>query len=279
MKQINSNIESYFSIGEMAKLHNISIETLRHYDRQNLLKPDYINPKTGYRYYSMKSFFKMDIIKKGKAIGLSLEEIKETMENYDSIESILNILENQKEIIDKKLEVLKNIKENIQNIQNEINESLEVGINKIFIKYHQEREMIKYDYSGRYTKEFELKLRETLLEVEEFENNYNHKIAFAASYKDLVENDKLTYLRTMISLDKIVNLDKKAITLPSGNYLTMYFEDDFYNTKKYYDEIITYIKENSLNVIDDFYEIYIMTRANSEGDIMALAKIEILLNN
>ena len=96
MNKSDSNIESYFSIGEMAKLHNISIETLRHYDRQNLLKPDYINPNTGYRYYSMKSFFKMDIIKKCKAIGFSLEEIKETMKNYDSIESILGILENQK---------------------------------------------------------------------------------------------------------------------------------------------------------------------------------------
>lgn len=279
MKQLKSNIESYFSIGEMAKLHNISIETLRHYDRQHLLRPDYINPNTGYRYYSMKSFFKMDIIKKCKAIGLSLEEIKETMENYDSIESILNILENQKEIVTKKLDVLKNIKENIQNIQNEINESLEIGINKIFIKYQKERQMIKYDYCGRYTKEFELNLRKSLLEVEEIENNYNHKIAFSVSYKDLIEDNKLTYLKTMISLDKIVNLDKKAITLPSGNYLTMYFEDDLYNTKKYYDKIITYIKDNNIEIADDFYEIYIMTRASSDGEIMALAKIEILLNN
>ena len=78
------------------------------------------------------------------------------------------------------------------------------------------------------TKEFELKLRESLLEVEEVEDNYNHKIVFSASYKDLIENNKLTYLKTMISLDKIVNINKKAITLPSGNYLTMYFEDDFY---------------------------------------------------
>ena len=83
----------------------------------------------------------------------------------------------------------------------------------------------------------------------------------------------------MISLDKIVNLDKKAITLPSGNYLTMYFEDDFYNTKKYYNEIIKYIKVNNIEVIGDFHEIYIMTRANPEGEIMALAKIEILLKN
>ena len=49
-------MKKYFSIGEMSKLYNISIETLRHYDRIGILKPEYINKKTGYRYYSTKSF-------------------------------------------------------------------------------------------------------------------------------------------------------------------------------------------------------------------------------
>ena len=49
-------MKKYFTIGEMSKLHNISIETLRHYDRFGILKPEYINEKTGYRYYSTKSF-------------------------------------------------------------------------------------------------------------------------------------------------------------------------------------------------------------------------------
>ncbi|MGL5312697.1 MAG: MerR family transcriptional regulator [Peptostreptococcaceae bacterium] len=277
MTKVDLKMESYFSIGEMAKLHNVSIETLRHYDRQDLLKPDYINENTGYRYYSMKSFIKMDIIKKCKAIGLALDEIKETMKNYDSIESILNILEKQKEIVDKKLEGLKNIKESIENMQSDLNESLKVGINKIFTKNNEKREMIKYDYNGRYTKEFELKLRKTLLEVEEIQNNYNHKIVFSASYKDLVEEDKLTYIKTMISLDNMNNLDKEIVILPQGEYLSMYFDDNFYNTKKYYNKILKYIKENNIKVEGDFHETYIMTRANAEGEIMALAKIEILI--
>lgn len=277
MKKVDLKMENYFSIGEMAKLHNVSIETLRHYDRQDLLKPDYINENTGYRYYSMKSFIKMDIIKKCKAIGLALDEIKETMKNYDSIESILDILEKQKEIVYKKLEHLKSIKESIENMQSDINESLKVGINKIFTKQNKKREMIKYDYNGRYTKEFELKLRKTLLEVEEIQNDYNHKIVFSASYKDLVEENKVTYIKTMISLDKMTNLDKEIVVLPQGEYLSMYFDDNFYNTKKYYNEILKYIKENNIKVEGDFHETYIMTRANAEGEIMALAKIEILI--
>lgn len=277
MNKLESKKENYFSIGDMAKLHNVSIETLRHYDRYDLLKPDYINEKTGYRYYSMKSFIKMDLIKKCKAIGLALNEIKETMKNYDSLESTLDILERQKEIVENKLNELKNIRDSIENMQKDIKESLQIGKDKIFIKYNEKREMIKYDYSGRYTKEFELKLRKTLLEVEKIQNNYNHKIVFSASYNDLINEDKLTYTETMISLDNIPNIDKEIVTLPSGEYLTMYFEDNFYNTKKYYNQMIKYIKENNIKVEGDFHEIYIMTMASAEGDIMALAQIEILL--
>ena len=59
-------MESKFSIGEIAKIHNITIETLRHYDRVCLLKPSYINKDTGYRYYSAKDFIILDLIKQCK---------------------------------------------------------------------------------------------------------------------------------------------------------------------------------------------------------------------
>lgn len=45
-------MESYISITEMARLRNITTETLRHYDRIGLLKPDYLD-KNHVRYYSV----------------------------------------------------------------------------------------------------------------------------------------------------------------------------------------------------------------------------------
>lgn len=271
-------MEKYFSIGEMAKLNNVSIETLRHYDRQDLLKPDYINEKTGYRYYSMKSFIKMDIIKKCRAIGIPLDEIKEVMNDYDSLESILNTFNNQKEIINKKLYELNSIKNSIENLENDIIDSLNKGLSTVFTKHNDMRKLIKYDYSGRYNEEFEMNLRKTLLEVEKIYDSFNYKIVFATSYDDLMNKDKLTYIKTMIKLDNILNTDKEIITLPKGDYLTLYFDDTFYDTKKYYDIMKEYIKINNIKTKGDFHEVSIMTRANSYGEIKSLAQIEILID-
>ena len=66
----------YLSIGQMGKLNNLSVQTLRHYEKVGILNPSYINEETGYRYYSMKDFNTIDLIKQCKALGLSLEEIK-----------------------------------------------------------------------------------------------------------------------------------------------------------------------------------------------------------
>ena len=91
----------YLSIGQIGKLNNLSVQTLRHYEKVGILKPSYINKESGYRYYSMKDFNTIDLIKQCKAMGLSLEEIKEVTNNYTSLESIVNILGNQKELINK----------------------------------------------------------------------------------------------------------------------------------------------------------------------------------
>ena len=69
-------MSTYFTIGEIANMYNLSIQTLRHYDKIGLLSPAYTNPKTGYRYYSIQQFVKIDFIKHGKALGMTLDEIK-----------------------------------------------------------------------------------------------------------------------------------------------------------------------------------------------------------
>lgn len=46
--------EGLISIGKMAKINHVSINTLRLYDKWGLLTPIYIDEDTGYRYYDMK---------------------------------------------------------------------------------------------------------------------------------------------------------------------------------------------------------------------------------
>ncbi len=41
------------SIGEFSKISHLTMKTLRYYDEIGLLKPAFIDPKNGYRYYDI----------------------------------------------------------------------------------------------------------------------------------------------------------------------------------------------------------------------------------
>lgn len=45
-----------FSIGDVARLFHISVSSLRHYENVGLLAPEYTDPSSGYRYYSVEQF-------------------------------------------------------------------------------------------------------------------------------------------------------------------------------------------------------------------------------
>lgn len=71
-----SSENSYYKIGQLAKLYDISPDILRHYDRIGLLKPGKITTN-GYRYYCSDSFIKLEMILTCRSLDMSLMDIKE----------------------------------------------------------------------------------------------------------------------------------------------------------------------------------------------------------
>lgn len=65
------------TIGQMAAVFRINIQTLYHYDRKGLLVPSFRDPATGRRKYSFKQVQQLSTILYLKRCGFSLEEIKE----------------------------------------------------------------------------------------------------------------------------------------------------------------------------------------------------------
>lgn len=65
-----------FSIGDISKICNISISTLRYYDEIGVIKPEKINEITGYRYYGKDTLLWIPILKFYKQYGFKLKEIR-----------------------------------------------------------------------------------------------------------------------------------------------------------------------------------------------------------
>ena len=103
-------METYFSVGELSKLTNVPIQTLRYYDKMGLLKPAYINKQNNYRYYSINQFIKIDLLKQCKLMGLSLKEIEDLLKDEITADSMIKILEQQRVVLDKKIKELEAVK-------------------------------------------------------------------------------------------------------------------------------------------------------------------------
>src|SRR5215467_16015235 len=79
---------SVLKIGEFARVGEVSIATLRHYDQCGLLKPNAQDPDTGYRYYSLDQLPRLNRILALKELGFSLEQIAHLLEEGLSLEQL-----------------------------------------------------------------------------------------------------------------------------------------------------------------------------------------------
>ena len=72
-----------FSIGEMARLFHLSVSSIRHYEALGLITPEYVDPETGYRYFSARQFEPFNTIRYLRALDMPLDEIEDFLHNRE----------------------------------------------------------------------------------------------------------------------------------------------------------------------------------------------------
>src|SRR5258708_28919677 len=75
-------------IGEFARVGQVSIATLRYYDQYGLLKPNALDPDSGYRYYSLDQLARLNRILVLKELDFPLEQIAQLLEENLSLEQL-----------------------------------------------------------------------------------------------------------------------------------------------------------------------------------------------
>lgn len=108
-------------IGELAKECGVSVDTIRYYERINLIKPDF-KTKAGYRKYSLDKVKELKFIKKAKTLGFTLDEISKLMDLSKSEKAkageILDIVLNKLNELNFNLIELKTIHYTLSNLAN-----------------------------------------------------------------------------------------------------------------------------------------------------------------
>lgn len=84
------------SIGEFAKINNVTVRALHHYEKLELITPHKVDESNGYRYYLEEQSNTLDMILLLKNIGFSLGGIKMMLDNQEDKHLIIKSLESKR---------------------------------------------------------------------------------------------------------------------------------------------------------------------------------------
>lgn len=183
---------NYYKTGELAKKANVTIRTIRYYDSIDLLKPGRIDDN-GYRYYDDNDYFKLQKILCLKSLGFDLNDIK-TMTATNNYTSLQDAIHFQLLSIDKQINNLKLLKENLKDIGDSIDKDNSIDWSNIV------REMQLNN------------LNQDILE--QYKNSTN--IDIRIKLHKLYSHNKLTWFRWLYSFYNL-KANTKVLELGCGN--------------------------------------------------------------
>jgi len=125
-----------FTVGDFARLAQVSKRLLRYYDEIGLFKPNHTDSASGYRYYRAEQMSYLNRILALKELGLSLDQIRQTLSDSISTDELRGMLLLKKVEIEQQLHAelrrIRKIESRLQSIQDdEANKPLNIIIKQI----------------------------------------------------------------------------------------------------------------------------------------------------
>lgn len=253
---MNDKSLNYISIGEMAKMNQTTVTTLRLYDSMGLLKPCYIDENSHYRYYDIKQNARFDMIQYMKELGMELREIKDVFDQCD-LNLIEDILRKKKEqarqqLIDIRLKIAA-IDRTIDDIER-YRKSPPAGT--ITLEYIQKRKIYAvhvdtnfYDYN---IDTYELILKKLKNNLKEFNipTIYYCNAGTIMSQK-YFEEQHFYSDEIFIFADDEFPVNNNVRELDSGMYACIYTES-FDDERVYAAKLLDYCHSNHLTICGDY---------------------------
>lgn len=244
------------SIGKMARLNNVSVQTLHHYDKIGLLSPGYIDPETNYRYYNIKQCACLDFIKYLKYMGFTLQEMMEFFTEEDA-QSIPKLLDEQIHLIDQKLNDLMQMKRTLEVASKNYKTYMQIPKMGI-IERNVLPERKIYCYDGKkdiyedHLETYEYILRELRNQalIHQFPTSYFCNVG-SITRMETIKQRKLMSTEIFMLVDDHFSEIKGFELLPAHEYVTIYC-DQFSKEKDYAFKLIDYIEEHKLEITGDY---------------------------
>ena len=125
----------YYTSGQFARKANVTLRTIRFYDKKGILKPSFRNDN-GNRYYTDEDLVKLQQILLLKYLGFSLDEIREITLGSGDWHILQESLSIQKKLVQERIGELQSVLNAIDNTSSAIEKDQDINWNHMMDLIH-----------------------------------------------------------------------------------------------------------------------------------------------
>lgn len=267
-----------YQIGEVARLFHLSISLLRHYDKTGLVTPEYTDPDTGYRYYSLKQFECLNTIRYLRALDMPLEEIADFLHNRDT-GRIQELLSKQLVQVHKKQQELAMIEHQIKNRLNQIQGALSAHPGEIFLEKKAPLKLACM--KKQLNPENYLDLEYSIREMEQGNSPasiFLGKVGVGLFYESLKAHRFKPYDFVFIILEEDDPIKGQVIHIPESTWAVIRFHGSHEQAPGFYEKLLSYFREQGLTPKSFALEMTLIDYGLTHDQSQFITEIQIPLN-
>ncbi|WP_375199360.1 MerR family transcriptional regulator [Bacillus sp. RS11] len=272
--------EHYYTIGEVAKLSNLSVQTLRYYDQIDLFKPAYIDTLTNYRYYQDNQIFYLDIIKSLKYIGIALEDIKKALGLTSG--ELLSFLEQQEQRIEEKISRLNEAKYTLHKTKKQLQEQIDIPVfGEVYVQVEEEMSILQVTTTELTPISNTNTHYATLIKIIENEGSVLNSrygciypLAPYSNVNEIIYDAIFTPLLTERTFSQLSPNVKQTIK-PAGKYACIafiYHPDTYFS---FYEKLRKHVEVQQKNFESKVYELYMPATLTSEHEKKFIVELKV----
>ncbi len=238
-----------FRIGELAKLFDIGVDSIRYYEEVGILKPER-DPVNNYRLYTVEDVRKLTMIRELLRLNMTTEQIKYFDENRN-IANTISLLQQELNNVNEALVKLYETKNSIQARLKSFQRALSVtDFECIRVLDMPDRACIMINddnlpdsYVDYYLMKY---MRSHQMKVDTIGACDCYTLDLANS------NPNSQYYRTknLFFYSDVISYESN-FTLPAGKYLSIVYKGPLSRTKEFVPKLADYAKTHRLKTIDD----------------------------
>lgn len=253
--------EKLYTIGEMAKLTNLSIQTLRYYDKIELLKPAVVDEQTNYRYYTEAQMYYIDVIKSLKYIGTPLEDIKYAQSL--TTKQLVAFLEAQEKVVEQKLRQMQEVQHTLLKTKKQLEDQLAIpNFEDVYERQEEDERLLVIQTKNLTPVYIPTAYFSSLIETVEKQGSVmNSRYGGMFPLKDYASIEELhyEYLFTPLLTDRYIEQLRPGmdvLRMKAGRYACIAFMFNPHTYLTEYKRLFTYMEQRELVPQSQVYEFY-----------------------